>query len=76
MVNKLNTIIAICLAVAAPALAFAPQGPLSSRILSTSAQPFEKTKLFMSDDGEVRSECHNTIHSLSFVFVAHSIFFL
>lgn len=50
MVNKLNTIVAICLAVAAPALAFAPQGPLSSRILSTSAQPFETTKLFMSDD--------------------------
>jgi hypothetical protein len=64
MVYKLNSIVAICLAVASPALAFAPQGPLSSRILSTSsAQTFDKTKLFMADaedDGEVRSECHNT----------------
>lgn len=52
MVQKLNSIVAICLAVAAPALAFAPQGPLSARILSTSTQSFEKTKLFMSDDDD------------------------
>lgn len=54
MVKKLNILAAICLAAfAAPALAFAPQGPVSSKVLSTNTMSFEKTVLFMSDDGDV-----------------------
>eukprot|EP00980_Cylindrotheca_fusiformis_P000852 scaffold221_cov120-Cylindrotheca_fusiformis.AAC.13 len=52
MVKMLNTLVAICLVSAAPAVAFAPQGPVTSKTLSTRSPVFDNTKMFMSDDGD------------------------
>jgi len=50
MVKTILAIAAICSSAIAPAVAFAPQAPIASRVLSTDGKSFESTKTFMSDD--------------------------
>lgn len=54
MVKKLITLAAVCTVAAVPfAEAFAPQGPISSKIVSTASQSIPSSQLFMAEDGEV-----------------------
>mmetsp|Transcript_33785 Transcript_33785/g.81904 ORF Transcript_33785/g.81904 Transcript_33785/m.81904 type:complete len:275 (+) Transcript_33785:165-989(+) len=50
MVKTILAIAAICSAAVTPAFAFAPQSPLSTRVLSTDGKSADFTKMFMSDD--------------------------
>ena len=53
MVKKLITLAAVCTAAAMPiAEAFAPQGPISSKVISTGSQSIAGSKLFMSEDND------------------------
>lgn len=58
MVKKILTFAVICSAAVAPAVAFAPQSPLASRLMSTDGKPFDSTKMFMSDDDVRVPSCH------------------